>query len=406
MRSFFPLGLTVLLIAGACGSGEDDRPPLFIGNGGSDGGSYGPVLGGKAGTDDCGEAPAFEPTGLCGSEVVPVLAEKPNLYFLVDTSGSMLEPISTSGPLTKLAAAKQALLTVVSELGHRVSYGLARYPGEAIDGALSGCGPGEEVFETQEGDPLDACGKSDNGPTTEAFAEVVLGLNAEGGTPLSATLLELSDTVTDLNGKTVLILMTDGAPNCNNEQPCSADECSWNVEGAAFSGVECDDSFNCCDPANEETTRLVFAQSYCVDVDPSEGEIEKLEADGVSTYVIGVPGTEAYTEVMNRLAEAGGTARDGDVAYYDATDLEELTDTLRNIGSEIAQSCEVSLSEDPMEPNLLNVYLDTNLLARDEVDGWTLDGKVVTLHGDACAQVRKGDVSDIRLVSGCATVVK
>src|SRR5690606_2047801 len=104
-------------------------------------------------------------------------------------------------------------------------------------------------------------------------------------------------------GKTFVVLLTDGAPNCNLSRSCTAKDCIPNLEGVAFSdGTTCNADFNCCAPD--------WFPHLCLDGDPTLDELTRLAEVDVSTYVIGLPGGNAYADLLNRMAIAGRTARD------------------------------------------------------------------------------------------------
>lgn len=402
MRRFSSLFFCLLLLPGCQ---ERERAPVYRGFGGGSttGGSI------KVGSgEECKQPGEVDTSGLCGSQVVPVIVEKPNLYFVMDVSGSMDAPIA--GSQTKISAAKNALVSVASKLGHRIKYGLAVYPSEDDPGggALLGCAPGTEVFETREGD-LARCGDSSDRPVLTAFTDAVFALRASGGTPLSATLDAISPTLLALEGRTSVLLVTDGAPNCNAEAICEVDACIPSIEQHPVPSGQCDQDYNCCDPAAvqpEDEPYLSPPGALCVDAESSLAAVTELREAGITTYVIGVPGSESYADLMNQLAVAGGSARDGDRDYFDARDVEELQSALLQIGSEVAQSCEIELDEEPVEPDLLNVYLDADLLAADPGDGWVLEQDRVVLLGEACQRVKSGDVRQIQIVEGCRTIIK
>ncbi|HSC87114.1 MAG TPA: hypothetical protein VLC09_07585 [Polyangiaceae bacterium] len=395
--------LTALLplLAFALASGCDNReryPNLDDpGDGGGASGDFGDSI------DDGGCTPPPTVVSACGSETVPVLQQKPNLYFLVDVSGSMEDTIPP-GSRTKMEAAKASLRSVVGELGHRMNYGLSVYPGPDGDALYIGCGTGVEVFETRAGDPITCVGEPAKGDVYAAFSKVVAGLDAEGGTPLAASLASLAPTLQALEGPTALVLLTDGAPNCNADTVCAVEDCVLNIVGYEWNGGACvpdDAEFNCCDPANG----MFDGMSYCITREESIAEVSKLADAGIPTYVIGVPGVEAYADVMNSLAEAGGTARSGSIGYYDASDTDELTEALRTIGAAVTQSCDIELQTQPADVGRFNVYFDASPVARDDTDGWSLDGNIVTLHGQACEQLTSGGVNEIQMISGCITYV-
>jgi hypothetical protein len=92
--------------------------------------------------------------------------------------------------------------------------------------------------------------------------------------------------------------------------------------------------------------------------------------------------------------------------YYrvDTADESALHAALSQIAAKIVASCTLPLGSKPPDPNLVNVYLDEMVVARDPVDGWKLDGSTVTLLGKTCNRVLQGDVLDVRVIAGCPTV--
>jgi hypothetical protein len=211
-------------------------------------------------------------------------------------------------------------------------------------------------------------------------------------------------------GQIAVVLVTDGSPNCNPEAVCAIEDCganrgSYSIRLENGERLLCDEDLNCCDP-DAVGDVLSHPQAECVDIDASERALEFLRDAGVNTYVIGVLGGRGFDEEMNRLAHAGGAARDGSLAYYDVESLDELSDTVRLIGTELAQSCAIELVERPPQANELNVYLDGLVVPWGDAHGWTLADDVVTLHGDACDLVKSGEVAEIQLVSGCRTVIR
>lgn len=395
-------GVPFALGVGA-GCASKERPPLLGGDLGAGGGDDGASGGGlNVPGNDCEGPPTPDTNGLCGSEVVPLEIERPNLYFLLDTSGSMVERIPGSTK-TKLNAAKDAIYDVASELGHRIRYGLAHYPAE-VEGDF-GCGSGAELFSVRDGDAIECVNRAPGGPVLDDFEDVLGRLRPEGGTPLSGALEALGPSILALTGKTAVILLTDGAPNCNLNAVCGVERCTLNVERAVVGALVCDETFNCCDPANMNDYFL-NAGANCIDDSASVAALSRLREAGVLTYVIGVPGTEAYAEVMNGLAEAGGAPRSGSAKYYDVGSETELVETLKTLGASLSRSCEIELERRPTNPFFVNVYLDADLVEQDPENGWSLEDAVVTLAGDACQKVRSGDVTQVQVVTGCETVIK
>ncbi|MEO6600345.1 MAG: hypothetical protein ABIQ16_10765, partial [Polyangiaceae bacterium] len=136
------VALGVALSAGAalrCSSRE--HPPSFVDNASSSAGQDG--VGGLALNDASLDA------ALCGDEQIPAIANPPNLYFFVDRSGSMGDPLPGS-PNSKYENARIAISVMLRAVGHRVRYGAAVYPALLNQ---SGCASGMQIFPTTAGDP-------------------------------------------------------------------------------------------------------------------------------------------------------------------------------------------------------------------------------------------------------------
>lgn len=389
------LGLGVLLAASTLLHCGREHPPSYIGDdpGGSANGG-----GASAGKSGLNVPDSGLDADLCGSEQIPAVTDPPNLYFILDRSGSMSDVLPSG--LNKFESARVAIRDMLRAVGHRVNYGAAVYP---WTGGEDGCAAGREVFSTQPGDPPSYAAAGKNGPILTKLL-IALGLNPpNGGTPTAGTLRELLPTVVALTEKkTYVVLLTDGAPNCNFDIRCGVDGCIPNIEHQTYGGAACDASLNCCDPKQVGTSGL----GYCVDSDASEAAVAAYEEAGIDTFVVGMPGSEAYAAVLNRLAVAGHTARSGNTAYYAVSDTQALNAALREIGARVAISCDLPLAETPENPNLVNVYFDGRVVESDEANGWHYSGaQSIQFQGEACALLGSGDVLNVQVLSGCPTVV-
>jgi hypothetical protein len=223
-----------------------------------------------------------------------------------------------------------------------------------------------------------------------------------GGTPTAATFAELYPTITSLAGKTFVVLATDGAPNCNPAASCDTTKCMLNLEGGTVGGYPCQAPFNCCDPNSVQD-----GPKMCVDDVPSVNELTMLLGAGVMTYVIGMPGSELYSGVLDAMAVAGGTARPTKPYYYSVTDADQLVAAVKQIAISVSISCTVELDSPPPDAKLVNVYFDEKLLQQDPIDGWSwTSDKTLEIHGIACEQLKSGDVLQLQVVAGCPTIVK
>lgn len=343
--------------------------------------------------------PSPDAGGLCGNTVIPVLTERPNVYFVVDRSGSMGDPLPKS-PFNKYVNARIAIGKLLRVIGHRLRYGAAIFP--TPGGVVEGCNPGKEIFPTTDGDPPTYAAQGLDGPTLKKLLAVLGGFQPNGGTPTSASLAVLAPTLAALPGKTFVVLATDGAPNCNSSAQCGPEDCMANIEGANLNGTPCVAPLNCCDP------KLVQdGQQLCVDRQATVKIVTDLFDAGILTYVIGMPGSEVYQSVLEEAAVAGGTAKSTPPSYYPVTDEEQLTSALKEIGIKVAITCTVDLGSAPPDKKLVNVYLDTSLVLQDPLDGWSwTNDTTVELHGAACDKLKSGDVLQVQVVAGCPTSVK
>jgi hypothetical protein len=392
-----PLAAWFLLALLGC-SGRGDPPPYASGRANTGGSGGFQVL---PDSTNCGL-----PTdaGLCGNEIMPTQQDRPNLYFIIDDSGSMDDyfPGSTQ---KKYPAAVNAVVNVLELIGHRVSYGAALFPYfvnvNACINSNESCAAGQEVFETRPGDSV-VCAR--NGKVGDVLSSFQTSLKHTpcGSTPLSATLTKLKSTLTALPGKTAVILATDGAPNCNSNATCSADLCELNLDQVSFpNGPVCVAPVNCCDPKV-----VANGPSSCVDDLATIEILSELQAAAIPTYIVGLPGVGALSDVLNRMADAGGTARTGSLRYYEVSDSQSLADTLRQIAINLSVSCTISLSQSPPNWAQVKVYFDSIEVPTDTVNGWKqIDDHTLQITGTSCDQLMNGNVFQVQVTADCPTIV-
>ena len=144
-------GVGLLCLSAAC---EQERPPAADdrwseADAGAD--AIQPAEdAGLVDVDPCTVEPGLvEATGVCGNLVYEMEQQGISLYFLVDRSGSMNEPLT--GSTSKYDAAIGAIDSLLELVGHRASYGAAVFPG--LDPNET-CDPGGEIFAVRRGDRL------------------------------------------------------------------------------------------------------------------------------------------------------------------------------------------------------------------------------------------------------------
>lgn len=315
--------------------------------------------------------------GFCGSEFHAPVGKAPLLYFVVDTSGSMQEPI---GGETKYALLERAATDVVESLGALIRVGAATFPsGDA------GCIPGKEVMAPQDGDP-------DGTTRTVAAFKKAIHRTPAGGTPTAATLAALRphfSKPTEGDGPSAIILITDGGPNCNPSLQCGPEDCMLNIEGA------CPGPQSCCSDDD---------MLFCLDRGAALSAIASFREVNTLVYVVGLALNPAYDGLMSQMALAGGTARSTAPYYYPAADASELSERLREIAGSLV-SCTFVLAEPPEDPSLLNVYFGNEVVPFDPQDGWQWrDERTIEAVGGACQQLKQGNVNAVNFVTGCPTV--
>jgi hypothetical protein len=323
----------------------------------------------------------------CTSTDVPILPNVPNLYFVLDASGSMLENY-------KWAHVRSAVTSLVTHLEDRARFGATVFPAPGTDQ----CAAGVEVMPLRAGDR--------SGETASVFFTAT-ALTPWGGTPTAATFRSLVAKFRDLGGVTYVILATDGGPNCDSDlKSCAVDQCTSNIDGVkgpdgrqvCFADAgDSADAGNCC-----ATTR-----SGCLDGLETARAISELRAVGVPTYVMGIPGSLPYSAVLDDLAVAGGTPRASAPLYYAvlSPEVPALESALTDIANEVMRSCTLLLGRNPADPNKVNVSIDGRIVPSGGPNGWALHGPTVTLEGTTCG-ARQSDAAlpAVHVAEGCPTI--
>jgi hypothetical protein len=314
---------------------------------------------------------------VCGCLDLDLLSPPPNIYFVLDRSGSMNDS-------NKWTTIRNVIAQIMADLGPRAVFGAAVFP----DPTQDLCSVGTQVMPLMLGDAP----AGTYGVTVSLFTQAT-DVGASGGTPTAATLTALTPILAGLSGKTFVILATDGGPNCDSAITCDASACTSNIEGSC----PFDAGVNCCTGDPED----------CLDTQATVTAVNTLAQAGVPTYVVGVPGSGPYTGVLDQMALAGGTARSTAPYYYavSTSDQAAFASTLSTVAAQVTATCTLVLSAPPPDPTRVNVYLDGTVVPADPVNGWTLSGSTVTLEGTTCAEVLSGAALSLRIVAGCPTVL-
>lgn len=410
--------LTSLMVAAAWGCSSDDdaggltHDGATAGKGGSGGtlgfdagtgeapGSQGGANEGGAPNDDGVSAPpeceGLEELKGCGESSVEAEFRTTNILLVIDKSGSMTDK-PTGFEVNKWEALNKALSEALPDVADEMNFGLVLYPYSEE----------EEIPELCTGDIccVAPTASTINVPIEQGTKSVPKILRAlrdtspGGGTPTASALRAAYDYFTKGLGRTLkgdryVLLATDGGPNCNALNTCDGDTCTPNLDG------QCDIA-NCCDGQG----------AYCLDDRSVVEQIEALKDAGISTFVIGIPGTEQYADYLNEFAVAGGVPNQGgDTDYYavSAKDgVQALTQTFKDITTHLVRECEIPLESEAPDRNKVNVAVNCELVPHDDGDGWEIsedDAKLLIIKGDTCDKIQEEGVRRIDVFFGCNTI--
>jgi hypothetical protein len=377
-----PKGSLLDMGAGANGSGT--------GEGGRDGGL---ILDPNAGGGDdqglgglgAGGDASCAPTRLTGE---PPLV---NVLLVVDKSLSMNnqpEGFDTD----KWTALRGALEGALDATADRLSYGLDLYPYKGSSGATP-----EGSCQVPEGD--DVVVEVQAGTDAAPLILAALDDSPPGGaTPTAAALAHahayfMTGAGKDLQGEKYVLLATDGGPNCNNDLTCTAASCTVNMDGL------CGPNINCCDEELDPD-----GPGKCLDEDASVAAVAALAEDGIKTFVVGIPGTEAYSDTLDLLAAESGVENPGAPPAYFAVSaeggVEGLAGVLQDITTGLITTCRLALENKPLDAKQIYVFIEGEQIPRDDPDGWRyeIDPPTIVLEGATCEQVETEGVEavDIR----------
>lgn len=373
-----------------------------LGNGGNAGQGSEPAAGGRAHEGTGGLAVSLAGAAgaeTCGETQVSSHQRAVNVVVLLDRSGSMLRPYSTEEDTTRWEAMRLAIKAALGALTGDISVGLKLFPDNDEPEACAVTSDALEVPITPLGDAVDTVDR--------AIAEAV----PSGGTPIASAVEVVAAHLGSkeglaLEGDRVVLLATDGAPNCNEEATCEAETCVTNIENPSFTD-------NLCLEAN--------SAKNCLDGETARANIESLlegsaDVPVVRTVVVGIPGSDkpAYAAVLEELGAAGGLPNpDRDLDYYpvDAENgVDGLVETLQGITRELIVSCDLELTTTPPDPGLINVTIDGVAVPQSGVDGWTIDARSlpmrITLKGATCEQLSQHGAESIVVTYGCPTVIR
>jgi hypothetical protein len=189
------------------------------------------------------------------------------------------------------------------------------------------------------------------------------------------------------NDPPAILLATDGAPNCNSDLDPDSCECT-------IGGGRCSQAQYCLDDVRTYETIASIAGG----------------ARAVPVYVVGLPGSEQYADVLSEMARRGGTARPGDPAYFAPGDSGALESALMEITSQLV-TCRFETDVAPEDPRRVRVLLDgvevPHADAAPPTEGWAFANPantVIELFGSWCDRLTDGGNHTLTASYECMTV--
>jgi len=330
------------------------------------------------------------------TELVPVV-----LQLIVDVSGSM-NAVAPGSNDTKWNVTRTALVAAMDGLRQDSSVGVTFYPNMATEVNLEGPASVDTCINTSDNVPIDVLGPADSAQRQairQAFENAEA--NDMAGTPThdayNIALAELSSMPVSV--ARYMLLITDGQPTFS--------------EGCEGTG----------------------STAYPVDPQPILDAVSAARDQGIRTFVIGSPGSEA-TETMgddarpwlSEAARLGGTALPGcsdtgpEYCHFDMTQEADfataLSEALLSITATLLCNYTIAAPPEGMELDIeaVNVVYSASdggdyLLVQNEAEtcdlGWRLlpeTGEIVVC-GSTCEALQADPGGRVELLLGCLPFV-
>jgi hypothetical protein len=437
MKTLSFISAVALTLAFGCSSkktGGDETAATgggyqFTGGSGNNGGG-GAGAGGTTATVDTNYCNGLLANQNCGTDFARADVRTVNMLLVIDQSGSMRDMPTATDTQTKWQVMGKALSAALKTVNKDINFGLELFP---YSGDITS--PGIDRNST---DPNVSCNVPNADPdaaiavdiptdsaTTgvanlQTILDVVNSSTPAGGTPTTVALQQALSYFTvgagkDLTGSKWVLLATDGGPNCNQTLSCGADTCTQNLDCKCGSGCVDTNTLNCCAASGAQEFGYL-----CLDNAAVVSQIDKLALAGIKTFVVGIPGTEAYTTTLDAMARAGKMpSTSGSHSFYAvsaANSLQDLTDAFSTITTQLVRSCDIPLKSSPQDPTRVIVAVDCRTLTSvpettpetGGADGYYIDYAQDPAHlrltGSYCSTIQSTGVNSVDVITGCQPI--
>ncbi len=301
----------------------------------------------------------------CHDRTFDVSRGRPDLLILLDRSNSMCPDVGVS----YLRPAKNAIRDIVATWGNQIAFGYTFFPStHCVHGAFM-CTPTTDMLvEVASG-------------SGEDIDDALDDTDCCGGTPLADSLdfaRRYYDGLDDGRGHHVL-LVTDGAPNCNSHLDRFTCVCT---DSGTTDCERFEDALNCLDDAN------------------AIAAARELSDAGAEVHVLGLAEAAVmWSRVMDDIAEAGGTER----AVF-VEEPEAIAEAMDGITGDVAPCRFTLVPGEVVDPSAIYFLVDGVEVARDpgHADGWDwVNAWTVDFYGPACETIVAGGASVVTARINC-----
>lgn len=334
---------------------------------------------------------------------------KPNLWLLVDKSGSM-----SKGTPSRISQLRQAMGSFLDTPVPVARMALTFFPSDNECGRASLVAQSLPAPTSDDGEANDVLLRQ----KAQAIKEAINNERTGGGTPTGASIAFVGEQWASQPGlldpddgrDDFILLLTDGLPNCNDSNINKICDCASTNSCSTDRTTRCACTY---DPPTTCARSSPACSIGCLDQDGAAVEIAAQKRRGIRTIVVAfgedVTGDSAQ-EALTAMANAGGgnfrkCTRDADCGadvddscvtstslckrqYYKAADQAQLAQALKDIVGDIGgDPCEVKLTDQPSSEEYIAVIVNGEDVPRG-ADTWSYEGGAVVFTGNLCTRMK------------------